>query len=92
MAAPLKEFWDESVKIRPSLEGKLGAAIATAGHHTGGKETTMLSIHQAMLIHGMLIVGDPISTGGHYGAACHGRVSDAALKARVGQLVQKLFG
>lgn len=96
MAAPIKEMFDKSVTIRRQLKDKIGAAFATGGHHTGGKETTIFSIIQAMLIHEMIVVGDPISTGGHYGAATVG-APDAeavrqaeALGARVAELVHRL--
>ncbi|MCX9014237.1 MAG: NAD(P)H-dependent oxidoreductase [Candidatus Methanoperedens sp.] len=77
MAAELKKFFDESVVVRKNLVNKVGAAFATSAHRTGGKETTILSILQAMLICGMVIVGDPLETGGHYGAAGS---DDAGLK------------
>ena len=69
MAAQVKALFDKSVVIRRQLKDKVGAAFVTAGHNTGGKETTMLSILQAMLIHEMIVIGDPISVGGHYGTA-----------------------
>ncbi len=69
MAAELKKFFDESVIVRRKLFNKVGAAFATGAHRTGGKETTLISILQAMLINGMVVVGDPFETGGHYGAA-----------------------
>ena len=96
MAAPLKEFIDRSVTIRGSLRNKIGAAFVTSGHQTGGKETTILSIIQAMLIHEMIIVGDPISAGGHYGAAALGAPDQEAINqgralgARVAELVNRL--
>lgn len=81
MSAELKDMFDKNVSIRRKMEGKVGAAFATAGHHTGGKETTMLSIIQAMLIYGMIIVGDPISAGGHYGVACVGTPDNETINA-----------
>ncbi len=69
MAAELKKFFEDSVVVRKKLFNKVGAAFATSAHRTGGKETTILSILQAMLIDGMIVVGDPFETGGHYGAA-----------------------
>jgi NAD(P)H dehydrogenase (quinone) len=56
----------------------------------------MLSIIQAMLIYGMIIVGDPLSATGHYGTACVGAPDDAAkengrkLGQRVAELVRQL--
>jgi NAD(P)H dehydrogenase (quinone) len=70
MAAELKSVYDRMHKFRSKMEDKIGAAFATSNHHTGGKETTMLSIIQAFLICGMIVAGDPIKTGGHYGVAC----------------------
>lgn len=69
MASEMKKFFDESVVVRIKLFNKIGAAFATSAHRTGGKETTILSILQAMLISGMVVMGDPYETGGHYGAA-----------------------
>ena len=70
MAAELKLVIDKLHRIRRKMEDKIGAAFATSQHHTGGKETTIMSIIQAFLICGMIIVGDPLETGGHYGIAC----------------------
>ncbi|MBU2617567.1 MAG: NAD(P)H-dependent oxidoreductase [Euryarchaeota archaeon] len=69
MASEVKKLIDDSISVRRKLEGKVGAAFVTSRHRTGGKETTLLSILEAMLIHGMVVVGDPIEVGGHYGAA-----------------------
>ncbi len=70
MAAQLKQVFDDFVGVRREMENKVGAAFATGNHHTGGKETTILSILQCMLIYGMIIVGDPMDASGHYGVAC----------------------
>jgi len=72
MAAQLKKVMDDFIGVRKQMEGKVGAAFATAGDPSGGKETTMMSIIQALLIYGMLIVGDPMAATGHYGTACTG--------------------
>jgi NAD(P)H dehydrogenase (quinone) len=96
MAAELKKIFDDFVGVRKKMEGKVGAAFATSGDPTGGKETTMMSIIQCMLIYGMIIVGDPMSATGHYGTACVGVPdADAAsngrkLGGRVAEVVKKL--
>ncbi len=72
MAAELKKVFDEFIGVRRKMEGKVGAAFATSGDLTGGKETTIMSIIQALLIYGMVIVGDPMSATGHYGVASVG--------------------
>ena len=78
MAADLKRIFDEFVSTRRKMENKVGAAFATGGHHTGGKETTMISIIQCMLIYGMIIVGDPMDASGHYDVGCVGAPDDSA--------------
>ena len=96
MAYPMKEIFDKYVGIRGEMEDKIGAAFATSGDPTGGKETTIFSIFQAMLIYGMIIVGDPLSATGHYGVACVGApdretASNAVkLGKRVAMLVKRL--
>ena len=83
MAYPMKEIFDKFVGIRGEMEDKIGAAFATAGDLSGGKETTMLSIIQAMLIYGMIVVGDPLDATGHYGVACVGAPDREALSNAV---------
>ena len=72
MSAQLKSVFDTFVSTRRKMEGKVGAAFATSADPTGGKETTLMSIIQALLIYGMVIVGDPMAASGHYGTACAG--------------------
>jgi NAD(P)H dehydrogenase (quinone) len=58
----------------------------------------MMSIIQALLIYGMVVVGDPMSATGHYGVACVGapgsnsEENGAKLGRRVAELAQKIFG
>ena len=98
MAAELKDVFDRLIGTRRHMESKIGAAFATSGHHTGGKETTIMSIIQAMLIYGMIIVGDPLDASGHYGVACTGEPDKRAVQdgiklgKRVASLVKKLKG
>ena len=96
MAAELKQVFDSFVGIRKKMEGKVGAVFATSGDVSGGKETTMMSIIQCLLIYGMIIVGDPMSATGHYGVACVGAPDEKTkehareLGKRVAQLCLKL--
>lgn len=94
MAAELKRVFDEFVGTRKKMEGKVGAAFATSGVASGGKETTMMSIIQALLIYGMVIVGDPMDATGHYGAACMGApdVNDADIGRKLGRRVAETAG
>jgi NAD(P)H dehydrogenase (quinone) len=98
MAAELKKVFDDFVGVRKRMEGKVGAAFATSADPTGGKETTMMSIIQALLIYGMVIVGDPMSATGHYGVACVGAPDEkigengSKLGRRVAELAKRLHG
>jgi NAD(P)H dehydrogenase (quinone) len=97
MAAQLKKTFDEFISVRKKMEGKIGAAFATSGDPTGGKETTMMSIIQALMIYGMVIVGDPMSATGHYGVACVGapeiqyQENGRKLGLRVAELAKKII-
>jgi NAD(P)H dehydrogenase (quinone) len=70
MSGGLKTLFDESVKIHGKLDGKVGAAFTSSGGTASGAETTLLSIIQAMLVHGMIVQGR--SDDKHYGAAAEG--------------------
>jgi NAD(P)H dehydrogenase (quinone) len=65
MAAEVKKFLDESVRFHGDLEGRIGGAFASSANPAGGNETTVLSILEALLIHGMVVKG--MSEGSHYG-------------------------
>ena len=94
MSGKLKALIDESVKIHGKLDGKVGAAFTSSGGVASGAETTLLSILQAMLVHGMIVQGK--SEDKHYGAAALGtpKEKDIAscrdLGRRVARLVMKL--
>lgn len=96
MAAGLKEVFDNFVTLRSKMGDKIGAAFATSGDASGGKETTLMSILQAMLINGMIVIGDPLDATGHYGVSCSGapdaKTSLNAFKLgkRVAELVKKI--
>jgi len=94
MSARLKALIDKSVKIHEKLEGKVGAAFTSAGGTATGAETTLLSILEAMLVHGMVIQGRPNDK--HYGVAAVESPNKEELKLcrelgkRTASLVMKL--
>ena len=90
MAAELKAFLDKSVQYHGKLEGKVGAAFSSGGVLGGGVETVVLDIVKALLIHGMIIQGDP--WGSHYGAVSIGKPGPAAKKEchKLGEKVARL--
>jgi NAD(P)H dehydrogenase (quinone) len=63
MSSKMKQFIDRSNDIWGKLDKKIGAAFTSSGGISGGNETTLLSLIQAMLIHGMIVVSPP----GRYG-------------------------
>lgn len=96
MAAELKSVFDKYVGVRKQMENKVGAAFATSGDPSGGKELTILSIMQAMLAYGMVVIGDPMDATGHFGVSCvrtpdeRACANAAKLGKRVALLTKKL--
>jgi len=96
MAAELKKLVDDSVSHHGSLDGKVGAAFSSSANIGGGNETTILDILKAMLIHGMIVQGDP--RGDHYGPVSIGAPDKRSetmckkLGERTAKLVKRLFG
>jgi len=90
MAAEIKKLLDDSVEFHGKLEGKIGAAFSSSANVAGGNETTILDILNAMLIHGMIIQGDP--QGDHYGAVAIGAPDSRAKNEclRMGSRIAKL--
>ncbi len=90
MSYQIKRMLDESVKFHGKLEGKVGGAFSSSANIAGGNETTILDILNAMLIHGMVIQGDP--RGDHYGPVAIGTPDNRSLQEciRLGQRTAKL--
>jgi NAD(P)H dehydrogenase (quinone) len=95
MAAPIKTLLDESVAKHGKLDGKVGAAFASSANIGGGNETTIMGILEAMIVHGMIVQGDP--QGDHYGPVSIGKPDSRAIAQcrkkgkRIAELVKKLF-
>jgi NAD(P)H dehydrogenase (quinone) len=96
MAAEVKALFDKSVVIHGKLEGKVGGAFTSAANLAGGNETTIVSILEAMLIHGMVVQGT--AQRDHYGPVAIGKPDERAvgecrkLGRNVARLAVKLFG
>ena len=90
MAAEVKAFIDKSVQHHGKLAGKVGAAFSSCGGFGGGVETTVLDMVKALLIHGMVIQGDP--WGSHYGTVSIGKPNVTAKKEckKLGEKVARL--
>ena len=95
LAAPIAQLFDDSVGKHGKLDGKVGAAFSSSANIGGGNETTITGIINMMLIHGMIIQGDP--QGDHYGPVSIGKPDDRVSKQcsrrgqRIAQLTKKLF-
>ena len=96
MAYQVKKLLDESVSFHGSLKGKVGGAFSSAANIAGGNETTITSILNAMLIHGMVVQGEP--QGDHYGPVAIGSPDKRSLRCceqhakNIAKIVQKLHG
>jgi multimeric flavodoxin WrbA len=69
MSAQAKALLDRTVLFRRNnfhFKNIVGGAIAVGGSRNGGQELALRSIHNAMLIHDMIVVGDGVSTA-HFG-------------------------
>ena len=90
MSSKLKNLIDESVAVHTKLTGKVGAAFTSSGGTASGAETTLLSIVQTMLIHGMIVQGRADDK--HYGLAVTGKPKkeDLAECEELGQRVASL--
>lgn len=90
MANPVKKLLDDLVILHGKLEGKVGGAFISSANIGGGNETTILSILQAFLMHGMVIQGT--SKNDHYGPVAIGSPDSRAEKQCIslGKLVAKL--
>ena len=95
LAAPIAQFFDDSVTRHGKLDGKVGAAFSSSSNIAGGNETTIMSILETLLIHGMIVQGDP--QGDHYGPVSIGKPDERVIKQckrrgqRIAQLTNKLF-
>lgn len=75
MSGQLKAMFDKSIKLRreKAFYNKVASAIAIGASRHGGQETTIKALHDIMLVHGMIIVGDGYIEDdcGHHGVCGH---------------------
>ncbi len=94
MSSEMKAFLDRTVSLHGKLDGKVGGAFACGGVLGGGVEATAMALTQALLIHGMIVQGDP--WGSHYGTVSIGKPTVAVkrecrkLGERVARLLKRL--
>lgn len=71
VSAQLKAFFDKTRMLRrdKGLYNVVAAGVTVGSSKYGGQETTMRALHDIMLVHGMIIVGDGFAEKdcGHHG-------------------------
>jgi NAD(P)H dehydrogenase (quinone) len=90
MTAEIKQLMDKSIQCYGKLVGKVGGAFSSSGNIGGGNETTIMSILQGLLIHGMIVHG--VQKGNHYGPVSVGAPNEDVQKecAQYGKMIGKL--
>ena len=90
MATEVKDLLDRSIQCYGKLVGKVGGAFTSSGNIGGGNETTILSILQGLLIHGMILQG--VQKGNHYGPVSVGAPGEEIRQecARYGKMIADL--
>ncbi len=81
----LKSLFDRSLPLRSGgyrLGNKVGGAIAVGGSRNGGQEFAVRCIHNWMLLHEMIVVGDRETA--HFGGICVGKNPGDVLEDRTG--------
>lgn len=63
MSSQLRNFLDQTggLWFQGKLIGKVGSVFAATGSQHGGQETTLTSMHNTLIHHGMVVVGVPYS-------------------------------
>jgi len=95
MAAEMKKLLDDSVRYHGRLAGKVCGAFTSSGGIGCGSETTILSILETFLIHGMIVVGEADIY--HYGPVAIGMPNRGVLKScvkygeKIAGLTKKIF-
>lgn len=84
VSAQLKAIFDKSRALRgkKAFAGTVGAAVSVGASRFGGQETTVRTIHDIMMVHGMTVVSDSsISESiGHHGV-CGQRPAESDAEA-----------
>ena len=101
-----KAFWDRCVPLRRNgflLKDKVGGCISVGGSRHGGQELSLMTLHAAMFIQGMILVGDEPPTA-HFGGMAwsgmeggleadeYGLSTAANLGKRVAKVASRLAG
>ena len=93
VTSQLKMFIDRSRPLRGSfkLKNKIGGALAVGASRNGGQESTIATIHDFLLIHDAVIVGDGAPMA-HYGGTGVGGPKGSTEQDEVGMATSKNLG
>ncbi|AEH07394.1 flavodoxin family protein [Methanothermococcus okinawensis] len=93
VSAQTKMLFDRSrpCRIGFKLKNKVGGAISVGASRNGGQETTIRQIHDFMLIHSMIVVGDNEPTA-HYGGTGVGGAPGACQEDEFGITTARNLG
>ena len=79
VSGQMKAFFDKTraLRSRKALYNKVGVGVTVGASKYGGQETTLKALHDIMLVHGMILIGDGFRDDdcGHHGV-CAQRPSD----------------
>lgn len=93
VSSQLKMLMDRSRPLRTDfkLKNKIGGAISVGGSRNGGQETTISAIHDFLLIHDVILVGDgaPLA---HYGGTGVGGAKEDTARDDVGLQTSRNLG
>ena len=93
MSSQCKAFMDRCVMFRRNgflLRDKVGGVIAVGGFRNGGQEIAIQTVHSAMLVQDMIVVGDG-KPGAHFGGTMWGAYPEGIEKDDFGlKTVQNL--
>lgn len=105
VSAQMKIFMDRSRPLRADfkLKDKVGGAITVGGSRNGGQETAISAIHEFLLIHEAIVVGDGSPTAHYGGTGFAGAARDVEtddvgietsknLGKRIAELSKKIHG
>jgi len=93
MSGQLKAMFDKSRKLRAekAFYNTIGAGVTVAAAKYGGQETAMKALHDIMLVHGMIIVGDGFKDDdcGHHGVSAQRPSADDDYAAKRADILAK---
>ncbi|HHV65966.1 MAG TPA: flavodoxin family protein [Peptococcaceae bacterium] len=93
VSGQLKAFFDKTRKLRgeKGLYNTVAAGVTVGGSKYGGQETTLKALHDIMLVHGMIIIGDGYYADdcGHHGICAEKPAAEDSFALRRAEVLAK---